>query len=42
VDAVAVVEGLQPEVGEGEIALGLEGGAQAFRVVLDQAVVQQP
>ena len=41
VDEVAVIEGLQPEIGKSEIALGFKGGAQAFQVVLGQAAVQE-
>ncbi len=40
-DEVAVVEGLQAQVGERQVAAGLHGGGDALHVVLRQARVQQ-
>jgi hypothetical protein len=41
VQEVAVVQGLQAEVVELQVALGLERGAQALQVELQQLFVQQ-
>ena len=41
VQEVAVIQGLQAEVIKLQVAVGLEGGAQALQVVLQQTFIQQ-